>query len=67
MRFRLALFLHTGLAASAALSGRTTPTVTLDNGTFVGTTEGVVDKFLGIPFGKPPCVLAYLFTDIAAY
>ena len=30
------------------------PTVTLDNGTFMGTTSGSVSQFLGIPFAQPP-------------
>ncbi len=30
------------------------PTVTLDNGTFTGTTSGNVSQFLGIPFAQPP-------------
>ncbi|KAH9060191.1 carotenoid ester lipase precursor [Lactarius vividus] len=32
----------------------TGPTVTLDRGKFLGTTTGGVNKFLGIPFAKPP-------------
>ncbi|KAH9073423.1 carotenoid ester lipase precursor [Lactarius deliciosus] len=32
----------------------TCPVVTLDGGTFIGTTAGDVNKFLGIPFAKPP-------------
>jgi acetylcholinesterase len=30
------------------------PTVTLDNGTFVGLNQGTVFKYLGIPFAQPP-------------
>ncbi|PIL35137.1 hypothetical protein GSI_02926 [Ganoderma sinense ZZ0214-1] len=30
------------------------PTVQLDNGTFAGTSDGTVDKYLGIPYVKPP-------------
>ncbi|EMD39520.1 hypothetical protein CERSUDRAFT_111844 [Gelatoporia subvermispora B] len=30
------------------------PTVDLDNGTFIGTTDGVSNKYLGIPFALPP-------------
>lgn len=30
------------------------PTVTLDSGTFAGTTSGSVSQFLGIPFAQPP-------------
>lgn len=32
------------------------PTVDLDNGTFIGTTDGVSNKYLGIPFALPPYV-----------
>ncbi|KAH9060192.1 carotenoid ester lipase precursor [Lactarius vividus] len=32
----------------------TYPIVTLDKGTFIGTTANGVNKFLGIPFAKPP-------------
>ncbi|EMD39501.1 hypothetical protein CERSUDRAFT_111813 [Gelatoporia subvermispora B] len=39
----------------AAPSSRSlVPTVTLDQGTFVGVTDGTTDKFLGIPFAQPP-------------
>ena len=30
--------------------------VKLDNGTFVGVSQGATNKFLGVPFAKPPCV-----------
>ncbi|KAI0655443.1 carotenoid ester lipase precursor [Cubamyces menziesii] len=30
------------------------PTVQLDQGTFIGTTDGTTNKFLGIPFAQPP-------------
>lgn len=30
------------------------PVITLDSGTFIGTTDLVTDKFLGIPFAQPP-------------
>ena len=30
------------------------PTVTLDHGTFTGTTSGSVSRFFGIPFAQPP-------------
>ncbi|OCH92823.1 carotenoid ester lipase precursor [Obba rivulosa] len=30
------------------------PTVVLDQATFVGVTDGVTDKFLGVPFAQPP-------------
>ncbi|EIW58877.1 carotenoid ester lipase precursor [Trametes versicolor FP-101664 SS1] len=42
----------TPLALAAAAS--TVPTVTLDEGTIVGTSDGFLDQFLGIPFAQPP-------------
>ncbi|KAI0787378.1 carotenoid ester lipase precursor [Fomes fomentarius] len=33
---------------------RAPPAVQLDQGTFVGTSDGTTNKFLGIPFGKAP-------------
>ncbi|KAH8982052.1 carotenoid ester lipase precursor [Lactarius hatsudake] len=46
-------------AAAATVLAATPPTysgpiVTLDRGTFVGTTANGINKFLGIPFAKPP-------------
>ena len=44
-------------AASAfPLTPRGAPAVQLDQGTFIGTTDGTTNKFLGIPFAQPPCV-----------
>ena len=43
-----------GHTALAAVISTTEPTVTLDSGTFVGTLDGTTNKFLGIPFAKPP-------------
>lgn len=40
----------------AALVAAAAPTVTLDAGTFTGAASGNVQKFLGIPFAKPPSV-----------
>lgn len=42
------------LLASALPAARGPPSVTLDQGTFVGVPAGVANKFLGIPFAKPP-------------
>ncbi|EIW52423.1 carotenoid ester lipase precursor [Trametes versicolor FP-101664 SS1] len=42
------------LALAAPLEERAPPTIQLDQGTFVGTTDGTTTKFLGIPFGKAP-------------
>lgn len=30
------------------------PHITLDNGTFIGSSNGSVDAFRGIPFAEPP-------------
>jgi acetylcholinesterase len=35
------------------------PTVTLDGGTFIGTTANGTNRFLGIPFAHPPSVLYF--------
>ncbi|KAH9910175.1 carotenoid ester lipase precursor [Epithele typhae] len=51
----LLLLAATALAVPAdRLEKRAPPTVTLDQGTFVGEADGDVNNFLGIPFGKPP-------------
>ena len=51
---RLALLvLGVGLSY-ATPSPRATPTVTLDKGVFSGASDGNTNKFLGIPFAKPP-------------
>ncbi|KAH8983925.1 carotenoid ester lipase precursor [Lactarius akahatsu] len=44
----------TVLAATPSTYTGSGPIVTLDRGTFVGTTAGGINKFLGIPFAKPP-------------
>lgn len=41
----------TPLALAAA---STLPTVTLDDGTIIGTSDGFLDQFSGIPFAQPP-------------
>ena len=52
---RLLLFATAALAVPADFGKRAAaPTVTLDQGTFTGKTDGSTSKFLGIPFGKPP-------------
>ena len=43
--------LHAAIGGVAAA-----PTIQLDRGTFVGSSTGTVDKFLGIPFALPPYV-----------
>ncbi|KAF4617351.1 hypothetical protein D9613_005823 [Agrocybe pediades] len=50
-RILLSLALYTAYAAAVPAVG---PTVKLDSGTFVGTSSGLTQKFLGIPFAKPP-------------
>ncbi|KAI8986130.1 carotenoid ester lipase precursor [Trametes punicea] len=39
---------------AAPLAPRGAPTVQLDQGTFIGSTDGTTNRFLGIPFAKPP-------------
>ena len=56
----LSLLVSAAFAAPTDIEKRASPTVTLDQGTFVGAADGSVNKFLGIPFGKPPC--AYSLT-----
>ena len=41
---------------AASRNGSQVPTIVLDNGTFVGSSEGDVSVFRGIPYAKPPCV-----------
>lgn len=50
------------LALFASSVNAATPTVTLDNGVFTGTTDGISSKFLGIPFAIPPWVSSYSWT-----
>ena len=38
----------------------TCPVVTLDKGTFIGTTANGTNSFLGIPFARPPSVLDFV-------
>ncbi|TFK27680.1 carotenoid ester lipase precursor [Coprinopsis marcescibilis] len=49
---RLALVL--AFIQLSKVSALVNPTVILDNGTFIGTTDGVSSRFLGIPFARPP-------------
>ena len=37
----------------------TCPVVTLDKGTFIGTTANGTNRFLGIPYAHPPSVLDF--------
>lgn len=56
----LPLILQAGAATAAAVSSRAPPTVTLDSATVTGAASENVSKFLGIPFGQPPCVCLLL-------
>ncbi len=49
-------FLAFALAVPTDPRKRAPPTIQLDQGTFVGTSDGTTNKFLGIPFGKAPYV-----------
>jgi hypothetical protein len=53
------IFLALGLVTFSTLC-RSSPTVQLDNATFIGLSSGRVSSFLGIPFAQPPCVLCCL-------
>ena len=55
----LAALAQVSLAASRFV-GRAppqAPTILLDNGTFIGVSEGDVSVFRGIPYAQPPCVV----------
>ncbi|EMD39510.1 hypothetical protein CERSUDRAFT_80903 [Gelatoporia subvermispora B] len=41
-------------AAPSIVNPAVPPVVVLDNATFIGSTNGTVSKFLGIPFAEPP-------------
>ncbi|KAI1788851.1 carotenoid ester lipase precursor [Ganoderma leucocontextum] len=43
-----------GAAVAVPTAKRAVPSITLDDGTFIGISDGTVDRFLGIPFAKPP-------------
>ncbi|KAJ3555359.1 hypothetical protein NM688_g2623 [Phlebia brevispora] len=52
----VAVLLSARAHAAPSVTRRSSPTVTLDNGTFVGTTDSITSTnvFLGIPFAQPP-------------
>ncbi|KAI0754517.1 carotenoid ester lipase precursor [Daedaleopsis nitida] len=43
-----------GVAFAVPTDKRAPPTVQLDAGTFIGSSDGTVNRFLGVPFGKAP-------------
>ncbi|GJE92626.1 carotenoid ester lipase precursor [Phanerochaete sordida] len=48
------LSLALGRAMPSSAAPAAAPSVTLDHGTFVGSVDGLANRFLGIPFAKPP-------------
>lgn len=52
--FIVSLLVAAALAAPAPLKIRGGPSVTIKNGTIIGTTASGVDSFKGIPFAQPP-------------
>ncbi|GJE92632.1 carotenoid ester lipase precursor [Phanerochaete sordida] len=46
--------LHCRTAQISAVCAEGPPTVSLDNATFIGVQNGLTNKFLGMPFAKPP-------------
>ncbi|KAI9454449.1 carotenoid ester lipase precursor [Lactarius psammicola] len=51
---RASLIIICAATAIVTVLADTTITVTLDQGTFIGTTADSLNKFLGIPYAKPP-------------
>lgn len=56
MRQWAPILAHAAVSVASIVSQRDAPTITLDDATVTGSNLLVVDKFLGIPFGKAPCV-----------
>ncbi|EKM55972.1 uncharacterized protein PHACADRAFT_256969 [Phanerochaete carnosa HHB-10118-sp] len=54
LRFTFILLGGHTLLASAIPAPRSPPSVTLDQGTFIGAPDGVTNMFLGMPFAQPP-------------
>ncbi|KAH9035785.1 carotenoid ester lipase precursor [Lactarius pseudohatsudake] len=54
LRASLIIICTATATVSATVIDATCPIVTLDMGTFVGTTADGLNKFLGIPFARPP-------------
>ena len=59
MIYLFSIALLAGYVALASAQAVKPPTVKLDQGTFIGVANLSIDKFLGIPFAKPPFVDIY--------
>jgi hypothetical protein len=63
MAFLRSLLVAVWIATATVLASPSThapyPIVTLDKGTFIGTTANGTNKFLGIPFAHPPSVVDF--------
>ena len=57
--FLVSILVATTTVLASPSTDSTCPVVTLDKGTFIGTTANDTDRFLGIPFAHPPSVLDY--------
>ena len=55
----VAVWIATATVLASPSTPTTYPVVTLDKGTFIGTTANGTNKFLGIPFAHPPSVVDY--------
>ena len=53
----LSLFAGAALGLPLEVEKRASPSIQLDQGTFVGSSDGTTNRFLGIPFGKAPYVI----------
>ena len=52
----LSLFAGAALGLPLEVEKRASPSILLDKGTFVGSSDGTTSQFLGIPYGKAPYV-----------
>ena len=55
----LSLFAGAALGLPLEVEKRASPSILLDKGTFVGSSDGTTNRFLGIPYGKAPYVPSY--------
>ncbi len=61
---QLAATLGSAVVSSAVLNGTPAgPSVTVDNATVLGTTNGSVTSYIGIPYAQPPCVASPFLHD----